>query len=141
MTRRGLRSIRLEIPQRQIDQLLFELRVRRVEKLDRAESRRLLEDAAGVGEGFEAETAVRFADAALADAAEREVELVEVDEGVVDDGAAGAGAADDVADDALAAAEDVEDERMFAGLDDAEGVVDRAVRHHRQHRAENLLLH
>ena len=52
---------------------------------------RLLEDAARVRERFEAETAVRLADAAVADAAERQVELVEVDERVVDGGAAGAG--------------------------------------------------
>ena len=52
----------------------------------------LVEDAARVGERFEAGEAVRFADAAVADAAERQIELVEVDQRVVDGRAARAGA-------------------------------------------------
>src|SRR5207244_4452435 len=61
-----------QILNREVDQLLLELVVRRVEKLDGAEAQRLLEHAARVGERFEAVDAVRFAHAAVADAAERE---------------------------------------------------------------------
>src|SRR5256885_976954 len=103
-----------EVLQCQIDQSLLELRVRRIKKLNHAEARRLLEDAARVREGFEPEDAVALADAAVADAAERQVELVEVQQRVVDRGAAGAGAAEDVAPHAGVAAEEGEDQRPLA---------------------------
>src|SRR5205823_9828288 len=88
-TGRRPRAAGLKISQGQIDQLLLELRVRRIHQLNSAEPRRLFEHAARVGEGFEAEPAVRFTDAALADAAERQIDLVEVDERVVDHSPAG----------------------------------------------------
>src|ERR1700741_4242571 len=84
-----------EPPHSEIDQLLFQLRVRRIHQLNPAEGQRLLEDAARGREGFESETAVRFSHAALADAAEWQVQLIEVDQRVVQHRAAGARLAQD----------------------------------------------
>src|SRR6266545_4034914 len=116
-----------EVLEGQIDQLLLEVGVRRIQQLNHAEARRLLEDAARVREGLEAEEAVRLSDAAVADAAERQVELVEVQQRVVDGRAAGAGVAEDVALHAAVAAEEVEHERRLAGTNDAVGIVEGAV--------------
>src|SRR5687767_2753579 len=127
------RRLFLQPAHREVDQFLLPLSaVRGEEHFDGAEGEALVEDAAGVGEGFEAGEAVGFADAAVADAAERQLELVEVDHGVVDRGAAGAGAGDDLARDPAVAAEDVEDERLLPRVDDVERLFERAVGQHRQ---------
>src|SRR4029079_2123402 len=128
-----------EVLQCQVDQFLLELRVRGIKKLNETPARRLLEDAAGVGEGLEAEAAVAFADAAVADAAERQGEVVEVRQRVVDGGAAGAGAAEDVALHAAVVAEEVERQRLLALADDAQRVVERPVRQPRQGGGEESL--
>src|SRR4051794_38879024 len=65
------RPCRLEVAECQVDQFLFEIRIRRIQKLNGAESGRLFENAARVRERFEAELTVRFADAALTHSAER----------------------------------------------------------------------
>src|SRR5947209_19255925 len=74
------RPCRLEIAECQVDQFLFEIRVRRIQKLNRAESRLLFENAARVRERLEVELAVFFADAALPHSADRHVELVKLQE-------------------------------------------------------------
>src|ERR1043165_266589 len=104
----ALSTQHLEVAKGQIDQFLLQFRIRRIQQLNETPARRLLEHAARVGEGFEAEAAVAFADAAVADAAERQVELVELQQRVVDGRAAGACAAENVALHAAVAAEEVE---------------------------------
>src|SRR5688572_32803103 len=80
----------------EVDQLLLPLvGVRRHEEIDGGERDLLIEHAARVREGFEAEEAVGLADAAVPDAAERQLELVEVNQGVIDDRAARARACED----------------------------------------------
>src|SRR2546428_421102 len=89
----------------EVDQLLLELRVRWIEKLNGAEARRLLEHAARVRERLEAEEAMGLAHAALPHSTEGEIELIEMDQRVVDHRAARPGISHDGVDDLPFAAE------------------------------------
>src|SRR5438105_8276956 len=135
------RSWRSKIAKRQSDQLPLERRVWRIEKLDDAETRRLLEHAARIGEGLETESAVGFPESALADSAEWKIELIEMNERIVHHRPARPSLLQHAVNDAAFAAEEVQHQRPFALVDDLQRLGQIAIRNHRKQRTENLLAH
>jgi hypothetical protein len=76
----------------------------------------VVEDAAGVGERFEAPSSVVLAHAGVADAAEGQLGDERVEGAVFDDGVARFGAVEDLVDHIIVLGEDVETERVGVAM-------------------------